>query len=242
MAKHIIDHNEDDSINFRGWLVGNPYVDPFSNDVTMMHTYYTHGLIPQPLFATWQGYCTDPHKYNARLCDRIVNIIMALDGNQINPYALDFPACLEPDNNDYPPQQETDVVSSNGNDVIASKSNQRWISSQARHLLTQSSSLSPPFLPKDDVYHPCAEAHLHQYLNRQDVKEALNVDVNKTWTMCTDAITYSDEDRNKPQIYLYEELIDYGKKNGSNLKMMVFSGDDDSSKFYIYSVVFFTFV
>ncbi len=148
-------------------------------------------------------------------------------------FGFSYLACLEPDNNDYPPQQETDVITSNGrNNVIASKSNQRWISSQARHLLTQSSSLSPPFLPKDDVYHPCAEAHLHQYLNRQDVKEALHVDMNKTWTMCTDAIKYSDEDRNKPQIYLYKELIDYGKKKGSNLKMMVFSGDDDSSKFY----------
>jgi phosphopantetheinyl transferase (holo-ACP synthase) len=80
------------------------------------------------------------------------------------------------------------------------------------------------------VYHPCAESHLYHYLNRDDVKTALHVEMGKDWAMCSDDIEYSDDDKNKPQIYLYKELIKRAKVQGSNLKMMIFSGDDDSSK------------
>ena len=60
MALQILDRNVNDEIPFRGFLVGNPYVDPFSNDVTMMTTYYMHGLFPLPTYLLWQESCTDP--------------------------------------------------------------------------------------------------------------------------------------------------------------------------------------
>ena len=41
----------------------------------------------------------------------------------------------------------------------------------------------------------------------------------------------STDDSDKPQMYLYEELIARARVEGSNLKMMIFSGDDDSSKY-----------
>jgi carboxypeptidase C (cathepsin A) len=257
LAKTILDKNTDNSINFRGFLVGNPYVDPFSNDVTMIQTYYMHGLIALPLFAKWEDKCLDPDTYDDS-CDVLFDAMMDQAGKGINPYALDYPVCTEPDNNDYPPQEDEDEDGHKRGDErgdehedkaatttatavlmeeglvsgVSTSSNHRRMmsSSQSARLIDTFSvrSLLVPFLPKGDVYHPCAEDHLFTYLNRKDVQEALHVETDVEWSMCTDDINYSKEDSITPQMYLYEELIAYGKQSGSNLKMMVFSGDDDS--------------
>ena len=92
------------------------------------------------------------------------------------------------------------------------------------------SPLVPPFLPTQDKYHPCAETHLLRYLNRQDVKEALHVNITIDWSMCSNDVDYSVVDSNTPQMDLYESLIDIGRKKDSNIRMMVFSGDDDSGR------------
>ncbi len=236
--------NVDKAINFRGFLVGNPYVDPVSNDITMIQTYYMHGLIAQPYFELWEENCVTKQTYDNDKCDGLVNVMMKDAGKGINPYAVDFPACTEPDNNDYPPQQDEEqtmsfaVEEGMGSSSISRTSRRKMLAtSQSTRLLNATSIKSPPFLPKTDTYHPCAEAHLFTYLNRDDVKEALHVDSDKDWSMCTDDINYSAEDSNTPQISLYEDLIAVGKQSGSNLKMMVFSGDDDSSKWNRYYIV-----
>ena len=226
LAKEILDKN-DGTIQFRGFLVGNPYVDPFSNDVTMIQTYYMHGLIALPLFSAWEQQCTDPEQYDENTCDSLVDAMFTEAGTGINPYALDFPTCTEPDSSDYPPTLEAHV---NSMGVLSTSSiaRRRGLSSQSS--ITSSLSNLPPFLPDLDVYHPCAESHLYHYLNRDDVKTALHVETDKNWTMCTDDIEYSNDDRNKPQMYLYKDLIKRAMHHGNNLKMMIFSGDDDSSK------------
>ena len=48
---------------------------------------------------------------------------------------------------------------------------------------------------------------------------------------CLPRCNHTSQD--KPQMEFYEDLIKVGKKSGSDLKMMVFSGDDDSSEFSI---------
>ncbi len=239
MTKTILKYNVDKDINFKGFMVGNPYVDAFSNDATMIQTYYMHGLIAEPYFAMWESHCLDINNYDGEKCDGLVNIMMNGAGDGINPYALDFPACTEPDNNDYPPQEEDEEVTVSAsleNGMVStsgSKASRRQMmaSSQSSRLVNATAVRSPPFLPKEDVYHPCAEAHLFNYLNREDVKKALHVDLDKEWSMCSDDIKYDPEDRDKTQTPLYEDLIAFGKQSGSDLKMMVFSGDDDSSKF-----------
>lgn len=228
LAKEILDKN-DGNINFRGFLVGNPYVDPFSNDVTMIQTYYMHGLIALPLFSAWEQQCTDPDQYDENTCDSLVDAMFTEAGTGINPYALDFPTCTEPGNSDYPPFLEAQVTSDGD---LSSVARHRGLSAQSS--ITSSLSNLPPFLPDIDVYHPCAESHLYHYLNRDDVKTALHVEMDKDWAMCSDDIQYSDDDKNKPQMYLYKELIKKAKVQGSRLKMMIFSGDDDSSKLCVF--------
>merc|ERR1711933_365440 len=63
-----------------------------------------------------------------------------------------------------------------------------------------------------------------------DVQEALHVvgGVDKKWNVCSDYVEYSKVDFEASQIDLYVELIKRAKEENINLKMMVFSGDDDS--------------
>ena len=45
----ILKQNTDGTINFKGMLVGNPYAEPFSNLITQIEAFYSHGLISGPL-------------------------------------------------------------------------------------------------------------------------------------------------------------------------------------------------
>lgn len=268
LAKTILDQNTDNSLNFRGFLVGNPYVDPFSNDITMIRTYYMHGLIAHPLYSPWEQHCTKPETYERNKCSDLTNLMMKDAGDGINPYALDYPACTEPDSDDYPPKEEQQHQSSSTTNAASAtatataavgvfesmpassqsrrRTNAMGMVSQASRLINTTSGQSPPFLPTEDVYHPCAATHFVNFLNRDDVRKALHVEKafgdEEGWSMCSDKINYSPSDTEKPQMYLYEELIKRGRKAGSDLKMMVFSGDDDSvcstasTQYWIYNV------
>ena len=240
LAKEILSHEDDENhnFNFRGFLVGNPYVDPFSNDVTMIQTYYMHGLIAFPLFMEWSTHCTDPENHPQQKCDDLIDAMFDEAGDGINPYAVDYPVCIEPDSNDYPPRSsdgDSDITNNAlGSEKVSLTSKRNLmsgkVSTQSTTLMKSRSILRPPFLSTEDVYHPCAENHLFNYLNRDDVKAALHVKGDIDWSMCSDDINYSDEDSFTPQMDLYEDLINELKVNGSNLKMMIFSGDDDSGK------------
>jgi len=100
LAKEIFNYNEqlDDTslaLNFAGMAVGNPYVDFYSGTGAMMETYNNFNLLPQPL---WQSYveegCTDPITLlNNSMCSAYVLKFERIVGN-INPYALEYPACV----------------------------------------------------------------------------------------------------------------------------------------------------
>lgn len=142
-------------------------------------------------------------------------------GELINPYALDYPTCTD-----------TDLFSSTSKDE-SSISRYLGLSTQVDRLynLRDTNPIIwnvPPFLPNEDMYHPCAERYMTKYLNREDVKSALHVNTTRTWKTCTDEISYSQSDIMTSQIRHYQELINRAKVNGSNLKILVFSGDDDS--------------
>lgn len=241
LAKQILSQNNDE-INFRGFLLGNPYVDPFSNDITMIQTYYMHGLIAKPLYMEWEKQCTHRDSVDEEKCWNLVDVMMSKAGAGINPYALDFPTCLEADSDDNPSIERDHFIASRFDE---STSRRKMVAStQGKHLFPSNikGMVPPPFLPTQDKYHPCAEAHLLKYLNRQDVKEALHVNITKDWSTCSDDINYSVVDSNTPQMDLYESLINIGKRKDSNLKMMIFSGDDDSvcstasTQYWIYNV------
>ena len=64
VAKEILTRNTNGAIRFRGFLVGNPYVDPFTNTVAQFQAFYLHGLVAKPLYDEWVKACADRNHYH----------------------------------------------------------------------------------------------------------------------------------------------------------------------------------
>ena len=76
-----------------------------------------------------------------------------------------------------------------------------------------------------EEYVPCTANYAKQYMKRADVKAALHVNPSVTWSQCSDYVDYNSTDsRIVSTVPIYNFLID----GGYNLKILVFSGDDDS--------------
>ena len=74
-----------------------------------------------------------------------------------------------------------------------------------------------------DSYQACASEYMTQYLNRADVQQAIGVAAtNVSWSMCSN-IDYNGTDVNQPMMPVWKELVADG-----SLKIMIYSGDDDS--------------
>jgi hypothetical protein len=233
LTLEILKKNTDDFINFKGFLVGNPYVDPFSNAITQFESYYSHGLLAKPLWDKFLEKCNSPESFLTKKCDYITNEMFNQFGHGINPYALDYPVCLD-DNGDFdidykkrPRSQRrlgaaSSEVSSTGKQI-------RTTSSQLSHLLNLTRA-GPPLTVKEDIdYKPCAEKHLMDFLDTPAVRKAFHVDPSVTtpWQKCG-GIKYSEDDVDIPTTHLYQELVAGAIAGNHNLNMMVFSGDDDS--------------
>ena len=56
----ILNNNIDETINFKGFLVGNPYVDDKSNSDAQFASMYAHGLIALPVYQNLKSACSIP--------------------------------------------------------------------------------------------------------------------------------------------------------------------------------------
>ena len=211
MALEILERDVNHEINFKGFAVGNPWVEPVDTYITMYQLYYHHGLVKQSLYDEWLDHGCDT------MPDRAEHIIACLDyelfmyvgaGYDINPYAVDYPVCVEESNMHHLGFLPSNVRSS------------LWSHQGAKILGT----VNPKLREHIDLYEPCAEDYLTTYLNRADVQEAIHAQTDSKWSPCSYQLHWSLEDRQSRQMDYYTELV----TGGYGLKMMVFSGDDDS--------------
>jgi len=93
-----------------------------------------------------------------------------------------------------------------------------------RHTLLKTIQRLRSYFPSE--YEPCDSNWATQYLNRKDVQQALGVKGTVNWSECSNAVSanYSQSDVKAPMMPVYKFLIDGGYK----LKILVYSGDDDS--------------
>jgi hypothetical protein len=101
-------------------------------------------------------------------------------------------------------------------------------------------------------YEPCSDDYANTYLNRADVQAAIHVNGgaakdNSTlieWSECTRTIRYNSTDGRTPMMPVYSYLLN--ASNNFNLKVLVYSGDDDmvcatsGSQEWIYDLGFAT--
>lgn len=182
----------------------------------------------------------------------------SIRGPGINAYALDFPMCLMSDkqsttgqareSNDRRLHKTVSPGDSSGRawlprntaddeGSISTKSDE--LSTQATHLVNHTLKAiayfdndkenDPSFLLPGDHYHPCAEKDLVQYLNREDVVDAIHANpATLPWTPCSNKIEYSKRDTMEPQMRVYRTLLSTMNDGSVDLNMLVYSGDDDS--------------
>jgi len=209
LANEIIQYNMKSSVeplNFKGFAVGNPYTDYYSGVGAEMETYWGKQLLPKP---SWDKYvnagCLDiENLFNVSTCTNTVFEFMKKIGN-LNPYALDYPVCVS--------------------------AQQVWMNEHIMEMYAKNSvfvidkKLHNSF-PLKDEYQPCEDNYSTNYLNQEDVKVNLHVKTNIAWEECSRTVKYDYADKMKPMQHFYNTILD--SKSSPNLRILVYSGDDDS--------------
>lgn len=193
-------------VNFKGFAVGNPLTYMPYRNYGQFGTYAGHNLLPKPLV----------DKYNAANCRvddssdacQDIESQMADITSGLDPYALDFPICA-------------DEVKSRGRNDRANMIQLLMRASGER----KRKSLKGYF-PAD--YQPCDSNWAEAYLNREDVQQAIHARKPASgWSDCSGAVSqkYNLTDVNAPMMPVYQWLIN---TTGHKLKILIYSGDDDS--------------
>ena len=210
LASEIVKYNKENKnvLNFKGFAVGNPYTDYYSGVGAEMETYWGKQLLPKP---SWDKYvasgCLDAKsQLNNSMCSTYILDFMKKVGN-LNPYALDYPVCV-------PAQQvwTTEMIS----EII------KTINPDLHQGFTSIFNS----IPKKDEYQPCEDNYAADYLNEESVKKALHVKTDIVWEECSRTVKYEYLDKMLPMEHYYNELLN--SVSDKNLRIMVYSGDDDS--------------
>jgi len=205
LAKQIVDMNtaaEQPKLNFKGFAVGNPFTESYSAMPAMMQTYWGHQLISAPVWNTFNTECIDKRIPNVTQCEVLFYDMYFGVGN-INPYAIDYPVCLEDSH---------------------SKKGRSQRHAFLTHLLGDSNPKLFQAILKDDTYEPCEDDYAATYMNLPEVKKALHVNEAVEWAECSRSIRYDQKEGRTSMVPIYSYLID----GGYDLDILVFSGDDDA--------------
>ena len=178
------------------------------------------------------------HAPNKQRCQNYMEQMYEELGKGINPYGLDYPTCLEKKNAEYQHHKQFTADSTITTAGIGPPDNLQQTqevaySPQITQLMNHTAVANPPFLPHQDRYRPCADLDLEIYLNRLDVIQAIHANPKTLpWTSCsTSRLQYSKDDVLRPMVDLYKELLEImnnGEDSDNNLKLLIYSGDDDS--------------
>jgi len=210
LASEIVKYNTENNniLKFKGFAVGNPYTDYYSGVGAEMETYWGKQLLPKP---SWDKYvasgCLDAKtQLNNSMCSTYILDFMKKVGN-LNPYALDYPVCVS--------------------------AQQVWTTSMISETIKQTNpDLHQGFIsvfnsvPLKDDYEPCEGNYAANYLNEESVKKALHVKTDIIWEECSRTVKYEYIDKMLPMEHYYNELLN--SVSDKNLRIMVYSGDDDS--------------
>ena len=210
LADKIIQYNGQSTtvkiLNFKGFAVGNPYTDYYSGVGAEMETYWGKQLLPKP---SWDKYvnagCLNmANQFNVSTCTNSIFEFMKKIGN-LNPYALDYPVCVS--------------------------AQQTWMNDYIMKIYDKASIFVLPekfhnSIPLKEEYQPCEDNYSTNYLNQADVKTSLHVKTNIKWEECSRTVKYEYADKMKPMQHYYNKILD--SKSSPNLRILVYSGDDDS--------------
>lgn len=213
LAKQIVDENKNGSqpiLNFQGFAVGNPATTSQSTLPASVETYYGHQIISKPLWDKFDAICNKEHM-NITVFEDCEYLYLAMykDISGLNPYAIDYPVCLD-SNLKYGRNQRKMLIENSLGAITNSD-----IVRQIKQVL----KLEPV-----DGYEPCADDYMTSYLNQDSVKAAIHVKQSIVWADCSRSLRYKQSDGLHSMTPYYNYLID----GNYNLNILVYSGDDDT--------------
>jgi carboxypeptidase C (cathepsin A) len=204
LALAIVEAN--DVPNFAGVAVGNPLTYMPYRNYGMYGTAYGHQIIPKPLFDQYTNANCINTWPTPDACGNITDQMDAILGG-FDPYALDFPICDASDSTQMGAHERHTM-------------RETVLRANAHHS-------GSGYFPSS--YSPCAQSWAASYLDRQDVRVAIHVDasVPAQWELCNNAVNqkFNKTDVNLPMMPVWKEVM---IKSNHKLKIMVYSGDDDS--------------
>mmetsp|Transcript_18071 Transcript_18071/g.59004 ORF Transcript_18071/g.59004 Transcript_18071/m.59004 type:complete len:441 (-) Transcript_18071:52-1374(-) len=186
--------------NFGGFAVGNPLTWMPYRDYGQWGTWAAHQLLPLPL---WESYLENA-------CD--------VDCPPEDPHCEPNATCVELEDTFSTLVEAADPYAL---DFPTCLDGARAAGRRERHALLSAVSSAPL-----KAYEPCASDYGAAYLNDPKVRAAIHVSSNATWGECSDAVSaaYNFTDAARPMMPVYDEIY----ARAPHLKVLVYSGDDDS--------------
>ena len=217
LANEIIQYNDaqkysQERLNFQGFAVGNPYTDYYSGIGAEMETYWGKQLLPKPLWDIYlTNHCTDPViQLNSTMCSLLILNFINKVGN-LNPYALDYPVCIS--------KQQFRLRNFFRSEKIEQYFYDNIVDNTVDNNVDDQNILE---------YEPCEGIYTTDYLNDMEVREALHVlpagDIE--WEECSRTTKYNLADKMLRMEKYYNIILN--SKTHPDLRVLVYSGDDDS--------------
>lgn len=187
-------------INFKGFMVGNPWTDVRYDSYGAAFDWWTHSLISDQTWTGLEDTCDFRHRIvpsshpDPEACAKYQTDAFKEMGN-INVYDIYEDVCL---------------------DVNPAHQLMRYLASSGSGL----STFAKTALDND----PCENFWVTAYLNQPSVKTAIHVLPKIKWEDCsTTALNYSSQDFLTSMLPVYVDLLEYP----ANISIVVFSGDVD---------------
>jgi len=215
LAQKIVNENTaavNPHLNFKGFAVGNAFTTFYSGIPASVDTYWGHQVVAKPTYDKYLAECINAIKPNITQCEDLY-LVMYFQTGDLNPYALDWPVCLESSPAKRGRMQRTWFF----NHLLSGME----VAKNEGKLGAMRSAMG---LSDVENYVPCEEDYASSYLNLPAVKAALHMNPDIVWEMCSRSIRYDQKDGSTSMVPIYQYLID-GKYG---LNILVFSGDDDS--------------
>ncbi|KAG0588589.1 hypothetical protein KC19_2G254600 [Ceratodon purpureus] len=186
LAQQILNYNElqasSNKINFKGFAVGNPATDAYSDNLGATDFYHSHSLISDETYKKLKDNCdfaydlpVDYSLHNAT-CLNTSNYALDVVMREINIYNIYGPSCNPPAKSGRPA-----FVQSLGMVRLAG-------------------------------VNPCAPDNVYPFLNSPQVKAALHARADINWTECSRVVgaNYTIPDYTRSMLPLYRELLTKG--------------------------------
>jgi len=198
LSKAVLDGNTAGNpyINLTGFLIGNPLLDNDMNSNSAIYFGYYHGLIGETLWSDLNAACKNGVFYppSGPICAKYyAQANTAIYDSGVNYYDIDREC--------YHSGTEAEVT----------------LNALFNRVGLQFNIKQRPGKERDNV--PCIDSDgATAYLNRLEVKQALHVQTNINWTICSDTLVYKRDLDNS--LFLFPELLNH-------YRAIIYNGDTD---------------